>query len=535
MAAVMTSGRLQVAWAALLAASLAGCAAPQAPAGAIEVSIRADGVLREVSVPAGTTAVQALEQAGVELGTLDRVDPAGFIVVTDGTQITVTRVVERFEVESVTLPFEQQTIRNEALPQGTTRLLQEGENGLQEVTYRILEEEGVEASRVPAQVVVVQEPRPEIVMIGAQSSYTPIPLEGTLAYVSGGNAWRVSGDSANRRPLVVSGDLDGRILKLSPDGTWLLFSRQDPEEPDAINSLWVISTIDPEAREFSLGVENVVHFADWLPEVPYSTIAYSTVEPRPAAPGWQANNDLQLVTFSRTEHSGRVSRRRTLIPTNSGGQYGWWGTQFVWSGDGVRLAFARPDSIGVVDLRSPALQTWIEVPPLQTLGEWAWLPGVAWGQDDRTLFVVQHGDPVGLEGPGASPVFHLLAVSAPLDAGHRMAERTGMFASPATSPAKVLPSGEIAYSVAFLQAIDPLESERSGYVVAVMDRDGSNRRNLFPPEGEIGLSGQTPVWSPQASYIAVLYQGDLWVVDVASGIGQRLTGDGQTTAVDWKP
>jgi uncharacterized protein YabE (DUF348 family) len=68
----------------------------------------------------------------------------------------------------VTLPFERQTIRNEALPQGSTRLLQAGENGLQEITHRILEEAGGKVSTSPSGDRL--EPRPEIVMVGAQAS-----------------------------------------------------------------------------------------------------------------------------------------------------------------------------------------------------------------------------------------------------------------------------------------------------------------------------------------------------------------------------
>jgi hypothetical protein len=32
----------------------------------------------------------------------------------------------------------------------------------------------------------------------------------------------------------------------------------------------------------------------------------------------------------------------------------------------------------------------------------------------------------------------------------------------------------------------------------------------------------------------VLYRGDLWIVDAETGQGQRLTGDNQTAAMDWK-
>jgi Dipeptidyl peptidase IV (DPP IV) N-terminal region len=73
----------------------------------------------------------------------------------------------------------------------------------------------------------------------------------------------------------------------------------------------------------------------------------------------------------------------------------------------------------------------------------------------------------------------------------------------------------------------------------VMDRDGSNQRPLFPAEGQPGLRGddllQPAVWSPDGTRLAISYQGNLWLVDAASAVGQQLTGDGQTSAYDWKP
>jgi len=497
----------------------------------MNVRLLVDGTTRSVEIPVGSTSAQALQAAAIAVGSLDRVDPPGYTVLTQGSTVRVIRVVERFEVESVVVPFERQTIRNEALPQGETRLLQAGENGVQEITYRILEEEGVEVSRVPAQAVVVAEPRPEIVMIGAQATYAPVAIEGRLAFVSAGNAWLMSGDSGNRRPLVVTGDLDSRVFKLSPDGRWLLFSRRAADSDKAINSLWLVSTVEPQAEAFPLDVENVVHFADWSP-ASSSVIAYSTVEPRQASPGWQANNDLNLVTLGE---SGRVVRRRGVLPPNAGGQYGWWGTTFAWAADGATIAYARPDSVGIIELNRPEFSPWSEFVPYQTRGDWAWLPGVAWGQDSGTLFLVDHGLPIGLEGAAASPVFDLVARTGPGGLSLTLTARAGMFAAPSVSPAEDLPSGERAYTLAFLQALAPLESEESGYSLTVMDRDGSNRRRLFPPEGEPGLEAQQPVWAPSADRLAVIHRGDLWVVDLSSGLGQRLTGDGLTTACDWKP
>jgi hypothetical protein len=108
-----------------------------------------------------------------------------------------------------------------------------------------------------------------------------------------------------------------------------------------------------------------------------------------------------------------------------------------------------------------------------------------------------------------------------------------MFAEPVVSPPRLLPNGEVDYQIAFLQALAPLESESSRYRLVVVDRDGSTLRALFPAEGEPGLEPHPVAWSPDGERLGVIYQGDLWIVDVASGQAHRLTSDGQVTAIDW--
>jgi len=65
--------------------------------------------------------------------------------------------------------------------------------------------------------------------------------------------------------------------------------------------------------------------------------------------------------------------------------------------------------------------------------------------------------------------------------------QSGMFAYPVPSPIQLYPSGENSYQVAYLQAMFPDQSETSPYRLVVMDRDGSNPKVVFPPEGEPGL------------------------------------------------
>ncbi len=528
-------GPLVAALLALLTLSLVGCRIPRLSRGDIRVSITADGETRQIDLPAGSTVAEALQAAGIEYGGLDRSEPPFYAVLSDGDHIRLIRVREAFETQNEVIPFERRVVRNESLPEGESRLIQMGVNGLQELTYRIVYEDGEEVSNTIVKTTVLQTPVPEIVMVGVRASFAPLSISGRLAYLAGGNAWIMEESTSNRRPLVTTGDLDGRVFALSPNGDWLLYTRKSDAPPEEeINTLWVVSTIDKTPRPIRLKVSNVVHFAGWVPGRA-NTVAYSTVEPRANAPGWQANNDLYMVTFGG---SGWVGTHREVIEANSGGVYGWWGTIFVWSPDG-HLAYARPDEIGLVDVDKGYFKPFMAITPLQTHSDWAWIPGLTWGADSRTLYVVTHAPPTGLINPEESPFFDLSAISLVNGTLVTLVPQTGMFAYPSASPLRTS-GNEKAYHIAYLQAIFPAQSETSHYRLAVMDRDGSNRRVLFPPEDAPGMEPQTPVWAPEplpeqeGDFVAVIYQGNLWLVDTLSAQAYQVTGDGLITRIDWK-
>ncbi len=66
--------------------------------------------------------------------------------------------------------------------------------------------------------------------------------------------------------------------------------------------------------------------------------------------------------------------------------YGWWGTSYLWSPDGRWLAYTRPDSIGYVDPKTGEITKTLDITPLQTYGDWAWVPGITWGPDGNVLY-----------------------------------------------------------------------------------------------------------------------------------------------------
>jgi hypothetical protein len=312
---------------------------------------------------------------------------------------------------------------------------------------------------------------------------------------------------------------------------WLLFTRQSTKPAsEEINTLWMISLEDSAAKAISLRVSNIIHFAGWIPGKGLS-VAYSTVEPRATAPGWQANNDLFITTYSPT---GIILETQKVIEANTGGVYGWWGSTFAISPDGAKLAYARPDGVGLVDLEKKTLVPLVEITPYQTRADWAWVTGLTWAPNHRVLYLVSHPPKPGLNDQESSPLFDLIATVLDGGATITLTPQSGMFSYPSASP--WMP--DKSYHLAFLQAIFPEQSDSGRYRVVVMDRDGSNRQVIFPPEGLPGLEPQQVIWSrlpfPKSSnWIAAIYQGNLWLINPDTQEIQQVTGDGLIKRIDW--
>ncbi len=499
-----------------------------------------------VQLPSGATVQDALNKMGARIGEFDRVEPSSYTILKDGTKIIIFQRQEIYDVKEAAIPYEQQTVRSMNLPVGDIRMIQAGENGTEEITFRRVYEGNVEISNNQIKSVVVKEPVSQILMTGSQIPFTPFDIPGILAYISGGNAWVMEGSTSKRRPLVMNGKLDGRVFSLSPDGSWLLFS-QRVQEKEKINSLFVVRTDGISKDPLALQVDNIIQFAGWVPGSNLR-IAFSSVEPRTAAPGWQANNDLYLLDFSA---NGWVSKRVQVLSSNAGGVYGWWGTNFLFSPDGSKLLYVRPDEIGIVDVIEGKQLPLVKITPLQTQADWAWVPGVSWNPDGGMLYTVTHKAQATAELAETSTVFDLAAVL--LDGTTvPIVSQAGMFAYPIPSPVQALSTGENAYQLAYLQAIFANQSQTSRYRLVVSDRDGSNKKVIFPTEGMLGLDPQQVIWSPQALtgkkegkailtnasvtgyVVAFIYQKDIWFGDVDTGIARQVSGENSVTKIDWR-
>ncbi len=527
----------------LICILLAGCANQTPTQPVIPVSVAADGKQATVALKPGSTVMEAIKAVNIGLGSNDRVEPPMYSKLAEGTTVKVIRVLEEERREQVAIPFEHQELKNEALPEGEKRLSQAGENGLEEITFRRVLEDGVEVSDSIVKRSIIKDAIPEVIMVGSKPTFSTFNIPGKIAYLSAGNAWIMETSTRNRFVVVSTGDLDGRIFRLSPDGRYLLFTRA-ADQADQVNSLWAANLKTNPIKLIDLGIENVVHYADF--GASSSNVAYSTADWSEAAPGWQANNDLYEIELGE---DGTVGEPIQVQAANSGGVYGWWGSQYAWSPDKTQFLVAQADQVGLIDETSGVSRELISIPPYQTGGDWAWVPGIAWSPDGQVIYTVTHVSPT--EGNQAdSQEFDLVGYPITGNAPIRLVKNTGMFAYPVVSPVIRQTSlynddlgsnvEQDTFYVAYLQANNPAESESSVYKLMTIDRDGSNQKSLFPVEESTGLEPQQVAWSPSGvgidgSYaIAVIYNGNIWIVDAETGAAQQITGDGLASRLDWR-
>jgi WD40 repeat protein len=499
------------------------------------VRLELDGSERVYQYTEPITVEQFLRQVDVELSPLDRVNPERWTQIYDQIHITVVRVEDEEYCEEIEIPFRQQTQLDERLPAGEERIGEPGQNGVERVCYRVLVENGVRQDPTEVSRIVTSPPVNEVVFVGPSTELEPVTISGTLAYIANNNAWIIRGTSQRRRQLTFSSDLDRRVFSLSDDGRQMLFARETGEEA-TFNQLWLIPDTIANTPDVISLIPRDVLYAEWIPGL-RNQISYSTAEKQDSPPGWRAFNDLWVMSIDPT--TGEQIRAERVLDESSGGIYGWWGTDFEWSPDGSKLAWIRADSVGLVDLedgelREPLL-SFVELNPL---GDWSWRTTVSWSGDSNLIATTVHGPPVGNEPATTSPVFNIAVAATDRTFSTEVVDRAGIWSSPRFSPIYEQEGTDFSEGyIAYLQARDWEKSRSDDYDLILADRDGSNARIIFPDPGQPGLRADQFAndfaWSPDGKQIAIIYQGNLWIIDVSTEIAYQITQDGSASKPVW--
>lgn len=495
----------------------------------ITVNVEKGGNLLTGTCAAGSTVEQALQELKVKYQPEDIITPVLSTVLSEDTTVKITSVTFEEEQKEQPIPFKSLTVQNESIPEGETYIIQAGQNGSEKITIKSTYEDGVLVSQVTSERDVIRDAVPEILMYGVKAEHAPIQIPGKIVYISNGSAWLLENTTGNRIPIVTSGDLDGRVLDLSSDGEWLLYSRKT--QNDAINSLWMLHITDWNAKPIDLRISNVIHFAAWLPGEA-RRLLYSTVTPQESAPGWKANNDL---LFRLVSDTGMLMEDETIVQANDEGPYSWWGTEFYLSKDGRTLLYATPGSIGKIDRLTGEKKELTKIQPYEkTRSDWAWIPGVTWSSDETAAFFAFHGEIEGTTKSYDPTDFNIGKINLTDGQAAEIKSGTGLFSQPAASPLFEDGSSYIAY----MQTISPLQSESSRYRIMLMDSDGGNAKAVFPLDEEDYVTPQRVIWSPTTvanqSWIAIIYKSNIWLVNPFTGIYNQITIDQSVTKMIWK-
>ncbi len=522
----------------LAALLLSACTPPpQDPVMIVTLVVDGRGLTYDVDEP--ITVGEFLDQVDIIVGELDVVSPPPFTQISDGIQITVRRVTEETYCEDRELPYQRKTLVDERLEAGAEVLFQPGVNGVERQCFRAQVSDGVRGDPIPVgSSTIITSPKEEIVYVGPNTTLDPVEIRGTLAYISGGNAWVMRGSSDTRHPVTNTSDLDSlRAFNLSPDGRQLLITRITTEDGSFGNQLHLIPDVNAAQPEVLPLLPTNILWADWVPGRA-NVISYSRAEPRLTSPGWGAFNDLWLITIDPQTGEEVVLNPLIEESPGRGGPFSWWGRGYAWSPDGSQLAWVHADSVGTVNLDSGELN-----PPLMRYevfsprSDWSWRTTVAWSPDNAFLTAVVHGAPIGSESPERSPVFDIALMDTSGAFSATVVDQSGIWALPKFSPASEDSNGFDAGYLSFLRARQPLVSvgDSAEYDLVLADMDGSNARVLFPPEGGRGLTQRDYTWSPDGGQIAVVYQGNIWVIDVISNVASQVTLDGGVSRPVWMP
>ncbi len=524
----------------VLGVTLAACQDEGGAGGRFNITVDADGASRVYTYDKPVSVGQFLEAIDVTLDALDEVNPPLYTQLRDGLRITVTRVVERQECVREPVPFKRQVIPSERLKPGEEQIGQTGEAGENEICYLITEKNGVEVSRNPGIPVPVRPARDEIVYVGAEPSEAVISIDGVLAYISGDQPWIIERSTARRRPVAEVGGLDRRVFDLSADGRQLLFTRATEDENDPVfsNELWAVLNTSARTPQAVQLFPNDVLSAQWVPGRA-NTLSYSTAVPTSDQIGWRAYNDLFTVELDPQTGEAISDSVEQIVEQNALGAYAYWGRRFLWSPSGERLAWANADSVGTVDLERGEFVPLLSFAEYATLLPLVWVPTLSWSEDGL-LITTAHGAPYGTESREDSIVFD----TAVLDAENELVlptfrAKSGIWSSPSYSPLIEHADGRTETLVAYFQAREPLNSLGSTYDLWIADVDGSNARKVFPGPDDPGQGFRSPdpedgiAWSPTGTQLAFIYQQNLWIYDLDTGLASAVTSDGQAARPRW--
>lgn len=155
---------------------------------AADVTVSADGQTQTMRAGADETVGEVLARAGIALSAQDQVSPAADTAVEDGMNIAVTRLVSYQTEQLVDIPFSKVSKQSATLEKGKQVVVQQGASGQKKQVYRVIVQNGEVTSRTLLREEVIREATPQIVQTGTKVNSNTASFSGSGTLTSRGGA-----------------------------------------------------------------------------------------------------------------------------------------------------------------------------------------------------------------------------------------------------------------------------------------------------------------------------------------------------------
>jgi uncharacterized protein YabE (DUF348 family) len=133
---------------------------------AADVSISVDGQVLPVRTQCQSVD-GLLGEVAIVLNPEDEVSPAKDAAITQGMNVLVSRVITKTESKEAVLSFETKKKYTVNLPQGATRIAEDGRDGTEQQTWNIKYKDGIEVNRQLVSSETITPPAEKIILVGS--------------------------------------------------------------------------------------------------------------------------------------------------------------------------------------------------------------------------------------------------------------------------------------------------------------------------------------------------------------------------------